>query len=210
MDIIFMLANHWMWWWHVYRHTRCDRGDQSPHHSAWLVKWEYALINSVYCGGQSLLLAVTNNLTTKVNNNTKRSLCPQKDALSTEIKVPKDTHTPVQTLPLCFAFNSVLGLINTAKSTTRYSQKSERWKSKSTKSEIVGESLWQTKTPYSLLTITKPLINSYRTLHIIHIYSTVIAVGLVNLNWILAMDTGHSVVLFWIIGSTVYCCFVCQ
>ena len=61
------------------------------------------------CEGQSLLSAVTNNLTTKVNNNTKRSLCPQKDALSTRIKVPKDTHTPVQMLPLCFALDSVIG-----------------------------------------------------------------------------------------------------
>ena len=31
----------------------------------------------------------------------------------------------------------------------------------------------------------------------------VIAVGLVNSNWILAMDAGHSVVVFMIIGGTV-------
>ena len=41
-------------------------------------------------------------------------------------------------------------------------------------------------------------------------FITVIAVGLVDSNWILAMDTGHSVVLFGIVGSTVYCCFVCN
>ena len=37
----------------------------------------------------------------------------------------------------------------------------------------------------------------------------VIAVGLVDSNWILTMETGHSVVSFQIIGGTVYCCFVC-
>jgi hypothetical protein len=41
------------------------------------------------CEGQSPLLAIANDLTTEVNNNTKRSLCPQKDALSAEIKGPK-------------------------------------------------------------------------------------------------------------------------
>ena len=151
MDIVFVLANRRMWRCHVYGHTRCVRGDQSPHRSTWLVEWEYALVNPMCCGGQSPLLAVANNLTIKVNNNTKRSLCPQKDTLSTETKVRKDTHASVKMLPLCFAFDGVLGLINTIKSAVRYSQKSERWKSKSTKSEIVGESLWQTKTPYSLL-----------------------------------------------------------
>ena len=40
-------------------------------------------------------------------------------------------------------------------------------------------------------------------------FITVIAIGLVDSNWILMMDTGHSVVSFWIISSTVYCCFVC-
>ena len=51
-----------------------------------------------------------------------------------ETKVQKDTHASVKTLSLCFAFNGVLGLINTMKSAMRYSRKSERWKSKSTKS----------------------------------------------------------------------------
>ena len=140
-----MLANCWMWWWHVFGHTWCDRDDQSLHCFASLVKWEYALIRSLCCGGQSPLLAVANNLTTKVNNNTKRSLCPQKDALSTETKVRKDTHASVKMLLLCFAFNGVLGLINTMKSAIRYSRKSERWKSKSTKS---GK-LWAREKCYS-------------------------------------------------------------
>ena len=35
-------------------------------------------------------------------------------------------------------------------------------------------------------------------------------IGLVDLNWILSMDTGHSVVLFVIVGGTVNCCFVCK
>ena len=45
--------------------------------------------------------------------------------------------------------------------------------------------------------------------HIIRGFITVIAVGLVDLNWILTMDTGHSVVSFQNVGGTVYCCFVC-
>ena len=133
-DIVFTLASCRMWRWHVYGHTWCVRDDQSPYCFALLVKWEYALIRSLCCGGQSPLLAVANDLTTKVNNNTKRSLCPQKDALSMETKVQKDTHASVKTLSLCFAFNGVLGLINTMNSAIRYSRKSERWKSKSTKS----------------------------------------------------------------------------
>ena len=44
-------------------------------------------------------------------------------------------------------------------------------KSKSTKSEIVGESLQETKTPLSLLAIAKPYTNGYGTLHVIDIYS---------------------------------------
>ena len=53
-----------------------------------------------------------------------------------EIRVPKDTHTPVQTLPLCFAFNSVLGLINTAKSTMRHSQSVKDEKAKALKVKL--------------------------------------------------------------------------
>ena len=122
-----------MWRWHVYGHTWCERGDQSPHHFTSLVKWEYALINPRCCGGQSPLSAIANNLTTSKQQHKTLSLCPQKDALSTETKVRKDTHASVKTLSLCFAFNGVLGLINTMNSAIRYSQKSERWKSKSTK-----------------------------------------------------------------------------
>ena len=81
----------------------------------------------------------------KVNNNTKRSLCPWKDALSTRTKVRKDTHASVKPLSLCFAFNGVLGLINTMNSAIRYSRKSERWKSKSTKSV----KLWAREKCYS-------------------------------------------------------------
>ena len=44
-------------------------------------------------------------------------------------------------------------------------------KSKSTKSEIVGESLQETKTPLLLLAITKLLTNGYDTLDVIYIYS---------------------------------------
>ena len=46
-------------------------------------------------------------------------------------------------------------------------------KSKSIKSEIVGESLQETKTPLSLLAtyIAKPYTNGYGALHIIDIYS---------------------------------------
>jgi hypothetical protein len=40
-------------------------------------------------------------------------------------------------------------------------------------------------------------------------FITVIAFGLVAANWILAMDTGHCVASFRIVGGTVYCRFVC-
>ena len=77
----------------------------------------------------------------KVNNNTKRSLCLQKDALSTKTEVPKDTHTTVLTLLPCFPFDSANGSDKHSK--IRYALLTKEWKmkSKSTKSEIVGESL---------------------------------------------------------------------
>ena len=61
------------------------------------------------------------------------------------------------------------------------------------------------------------LIDLFSTtiIFISQIHHTVIfAVGLVDSNWILAMDMGHSVVLFGIVGCTVQCnvvlCVTCH
>ena len=148
-DIISTLANCRMWRWHVYRHTWCDRGDQSLHGSTLLVKWEYTLIKSMCCEGQSPPSAVANNLTTKVNNNTKCSLCPQKDVLNPKMKVPKDTHTPALMPLSCFPFNSAIG---------------------SDKHSKICYALL-TKNSLLLHAIAKPLTNGYGALHITYIYS---------------------------------------
>ena len=113
----------------------------SLHRSASLLKWEYTLIKSMCCGGRSPPSAIANNLTTKVNNNTKHSHCPQKDVLSTEMEVPKDTHAPALMPLSCFPFNSVIGSDKHSKICYTLLTKEWKMKSKNTKSEIVGESL---------------------------------------------------------------------
>ena len=79
----------------------------------------------------------------KVNNNTKCTFCPRKDALSTKMKVPKDTHMTALMLLPCFPFDSAIGSDKHSK--IRYALLTKEWKmkKKSTKSEIVGESLRQ-------------------------------------------------------------------
>ena len=133
MDIIFTLTNCRMWQWHVYGHTRCVRGDQSPHCSAWLVEWEYALINPMRCVGQSPLLAIANNLTTKVNNNTKRSLCPQKGRTEHGNKGPKGHTCISENAPAMLCIRWCVGSDKHNKIRCALLTKEWKMKSKSTK-----------------------------------------------------------------------------